>query len=96
MGFVTQHVVVIAHDDATVRINHFTLVTFDVEVRASEILFINKVPILRESIVRDSEKRPAQSIEVSHGWSIGVSSGFACGLLFFGPEPAANPLLRTM
>src|SRR5438105_7044575 len=77
---VAEHVIVITHDDAALRIAalldgvaHFALIAFDILLDAGLELYWRS--IRSEPVVRESQERASQRVKVCDRWGVGVGGG---------------------
>ena len=88
LGF--EQVIVVAHDDAVERIDHFTLIALDVEHGAGAIFLVGAARVL--AIVGDRQKGSAETVEMGDGGRVGMLRGLF-GRGPFRRAPSA-PLIR--
>ena len=82
---VAEHVVVVAHDDATQRVAilhdgvaHLSLVAFDVQFNAGGIFLLDDGVVPLKAVVRNREEGAAQCVEMRDGGRLTVNGRFAC------------------
>ena len=73
MDHVAKHVVVIAHDNPVIGVDHLALIAFDVQLDAGGILLVNDSSVPLKSVVLQSKEGTAQCVKISRGRRVGMS-----------------------
>ena len=82
-----QHVVVVHHDLAAERVDHRTLIPFEVQIHASAVFAI-------DAVVGECEKSSTQCVEMRCAWRVRMLSGFGGGIALGSALPRVRPALR--
>src|SRR5215212_9323373 len=85
---VAQHVILVLHDDAPLRISilhdgisNFAQVAFDIELDSSCIDFIHCRAVALEAIMRQCEKWTTQGVKVGDGRRVSMGGSLTSGSL---------------